>query len=102
MDALLKIAADAGLEVTTAEEALAEGNYEVAREALDRAADGLADLRARWAEMSPAERTVVGRVAAGVRQRLDATAARIPRRRVLSDAPVEVDPDQDRDPDEAA
>lgn len=99
MDELLKIAADAGVEVTTAEEALEEGAHQAARDALDRAGDALAELRQRWPEMSSAERAVVGKVAGTVRRRLDATAARVPARRVLSDTVAEVDPEQDVDPE---
>lgn len=99
MDELLKIAADAGVEVSSAEEAVEDGDHEVAREALDRAADGLAELRSRWPTMSPPERAVVGRVAGAVRGRLDAVAARVPRRRVVSDATPVLDPEQDVSPD---
>jgi hypothetical protein len=101
MDALLKIAADAGHEVSTAEEALDEGAHDTAREALDRAADALADLRERWPSMSAAERAIVGPAAKTVRDRLDAAAARIPRRQTLSEAPPEVDPEQEADPESA-
>ena len=101
MDALLKLAADAGLEVSAAEEALDEGAHQAARDALDRAADVLAELRRRWPEMSPAERAVVGRAAGAVRARLDAAAARVPRRTTLSEGAPEPAGDGDdgsRDP----
>jgi hypothetical protein len=102
MDTLLKLAADAGHEVTTAEEALQEGAHDSARDALDRAADLLSDLRARWPSMSAAERAIVGPAAKVVRDRLDAAQARIPRRRTLSEGAVEVDPEQESEPDAAA
>jgi len=99
MDELLKLSADAGVEVTAAETALEDEMPQAARDALDRADDLLAALRERWPAMSPAERTVIGNAAAAVRRRRDAVAARVPVRRVLSDAPAEVDPEQDQDPD---
>jgi hypothetical protein len=99
MDDLLKMAADAGHEISTAEEALDEGAHDTARDALDRAADRLADLRARWADMSPAQRAVVGPAAKAVRERLDLAAARVPARRTLSEAPAEVDPEQEAEPE---
>ena len=98
MDSLLKLAADAGHEVTTAEEALAEGAHDAARDALDRASDVLADLRGRWPSMSGAERAIVGPAAKTVRERLDAAAARVPRRRALSEGAAEVDPEQEAEP----
>jgi predicted NBD/HSP70 family sugar kinase len=99
MDDLLKLAADAGHEISTAEDALEEGAHDSAREALDRAADHLATLRGRWADMSAPQRAVVGPAAKAVRERLDAAAARIPARRTLSEAPAEVDPEQEAEPD---
>jgi hypothetical protein len=102
MDTLLKLAADAGHEVTTAEEALEEGAHDSARDALDRASDLLADLRGRWPSMSAAERAIVGPAAKAIRGRLDAAHARIPRRRTLSEGAAEVDPEQESEPDPAA
>jgi hypothetical protein len=102
MDDLLKLAADAGHDISTAEDAIEEGAYDTARDALDRAADLLTALRARWPEMSAPERAVVGPSAKAVRARLDAAAARIPARRTLSEAPVEIDPEQEAEPDEGA
>jgi hypothetical protein len=101
MDALLKLAADAGHEVSTAEEALDDGAPDAARDALDRAADALTELRGRWPSMSAPERAIVGPAAKAVRDRLDAAAARIPRRRTLSEAPAEVDPEQEAAPEGA-
>jgi hypothetical protein len=99
MDDLLKLAADAGHEISTAEEALAEDAHDAARDALDRASDRLADLRARWPDMSAAERAIVGPSAKAVRARLDAAAARVPARRTLSEGSVEVDPEEEAEPD---
>lgn len=101
MDALLKLTADAGHEVSTAEAAVEDDAHEAARDAIDRAADILADLRGRWPDMSSAERAIVGPAAKAVRERLDAVAARVPVRRTLSEGAAEVDPDQDRDPEAA-
>jgi hypothetical protein len=100
MEDLLKIAADAGHQVSRAEDALEESAHETAREALDTARDLLADLRGRWSSMSGAERAIIGPAAKAVRDRLDAAAARVPARRALSEAPPEVDPEQERAPDE--
>ncbi|MCW2993027.1 MAG: hypothetical protein JWQ18_522 [Conexibacter sp.] len=102
MDDLLKLAADAGHDISNAEDAIEEGAHGTARDALDRAADVLADLRARWPDMTAPERAVVGPSAKAVRERLDAAAARIPARQTLSQAPVEVDPEQEDSPEEAA
>jgi hypothetical protein len=100
MDDLLKLAADAGHDVSTAEDALEEGAHDSARDALDRAADRLAELRARWPDMSAPERAVVGASAKVVRERLDAAAARIPPRRTLSETRAEVDPEQEAAPED--
>jgi len=99
MDDLLKLAADAGHDISTAEDAIEEGAHDSARDALDRAADRLTELRARWPEMSAVERSVVGASAKVVRERLDAAATRIPARRTLSEAPVEIDPEQEAEPE---
>jgi hypothetical protein len=99
MDDLLKLAADAGHDISTAEDAIEEGAHDSARDALDRAADRLTELRARWPEMSGSERAVVGASAKVVRERLDAAAARIPARSTLSAAPVEIDPEQEAEPE---
>jgi hypothetical protein len=99
MDDLLKLAADAGHDISTAEDALEEGAHDSARDALDRAADRLSDLRDRWPEMSGAERAIVGPSAKAVRERLDAAAARVPARRTLSEGTAEVDPEEESEPD---
>ena len=59
----------------------------------------LADLRARWVDMSAAERAVVGPAAKAVRERLDAASARVPKRQTLSEAAAEVDPEQEAEPE---
>lgn len=101
MDALLKLAADAGVEVSAAEAALDEGAPGAARDALDRADDALAALRERWSEMSAVERTVIGEAAGAVRSRRDLLAARLPPVRSVTDGVAELDPEQERDPDDA-
>lgn len=100
MDALLKLAADAGVEVSAAETALEEGAAGEARDALDRADDALAELRERWSSMSPAERAVIGEAAGAVRARRDALAAKLPPVRTVTDGVAELDPEQERDPDD--
>jgi hypothetical protein len=98
MDDLLKLAADAGHDISTAEEAIEEGAHDSARDALDRAADRLADLRGRWPAMSGPERAIVGPSAKAVRERLDAAAARVPARRTLSEGTAEADPEEESEP----
>lgn len=100
MDALLKLAADAGVEVSAAETALEEGAAGTARDALDRADDALAALRERWPQMSAAERAVIGEAARVVRTRRDLLAARLPPVRTVTEADGEIDPEQESDPDE--
>lgn len=102
MDALLKLTADAGVEVSAAEAALDDGAAGAARDALDRADDALAVLRERWAGMSAAERAVIGEAAGAVRTRRDQLAARLPPIQTVTDGVAELDPEQERDPDEAA
>jgi hypothetical protein len=102
MDAFLKLAADAGVEVSAAEAALEAGEAGEAREALDRADDALAALRERWSAMSAAERAVIGEAAAAVRARRDAIAAQLPAVRTVSEGVAELDPEQERDPDAPA
>ncbi len=100
MDALLKLAADAGVEVSAAEAALDEGDAGTARDALDRADDALTALRERWPAMSAAERAVIGEAAGAVRARRDLVVRRLPRVGTVSDGVAELDPEQERDPDE--
>jgi len=102
MDALLKLAADADVEVSAAEAALDEGAAGTARDALDRADDALALLRDRWGSMSAAERAVIGEAAGAVRARRDQLAARLPAIQTVTDGVAELDPEQERDPDETA
>src|ERR687887_2230395 len=94
----LKVLAEASLAVDRAETAAGDGAFTAAREAVDEAERELAVLRARWAGMSSAERTLVGRAAAPIRRRLDALSRRMPRASALSDAAPEEDPEQERDP----
>lgn len=101
MDVHLKLLADASLEVTAAEEAVAEAAFQSARDRADAAAGALSALRAAWPAMGAAERAVVGPAAAGVRGRLDAVARGIPRASALSEGPAEVDPEQELEPDAA-
>jgi len=98
MDAHLKVLAEVSLAVERAEVAAGEGAFTAARDELDEAERGLQVLRERWAEMVPAERAIVGRAAAPVKQRLDALARRLPRPSALSQAAPEADPEQEQDP----
>ena len=99
MNAELKLLAGASLDVSAAEDAVAEGATLLARERLDSAASILADLRTAWPEMGPAARAVVGPAARDVRERLDALSARMPKVSALSVGTAVVDPEQDQDPD---
>jgi hypothetical protein len=101
MDAYLKLAADAGVEVSAAEAAFEQGAAGEAREALDRADDALAALRERWTSMSAGERAVIGGVAGAVRARRDLLAARLPPVRTVTDGVAELDPEQEREPEDA-
>lgn len=89
MDAHLKALADISLALGAAEEYLDEASHLNARDRLDAAAEGLAALRAQWPEMSPAERTVVGRTATPLRDRLDAGRARLPKLTALTEVAPE-------------
>jgi hypothetical protein len=102
VDADLKLLAEVSLAVGRAEVAAGEGGFTGAREALDEAEAGLQELRERWPAMGGAERALVGRAAAPVRQRLDAVARRLPRPSALSEGAPEHDPEQDQDPAAAA
>jgi hypothetical protein len=102
VDAHLKLLAEVSLAVERAEAAAGEGGFTGAREALDEAEEGLQALRERWPEMGAAERTVVGRAAAPVKQRLDRIAHNLPKPSALSQAAPEHDPEQDEDPAAAA
>jgi hypothetical protein len=102
MDAELKLLADTGLLVTEAEEALDAGDPGPARDALQRAGEGLAELRSRWPGLPASQRAVVGAAAGPVRARLDAALARLPKRVALSEGRPEPDPEEDVDPAAAA
>lgn len=79
MDGHLKALADVSLAVSAAEAFLDDAAHLNARDELDRAAEGLAALRAQWPDMAASERTVVGATAAPLRDRLDAARARLPK-----------------------
>lgn len=98
MDELLKRVADASLAVGTAEEALEAGEQQAARDAIDEADALLAELRSRWPSMSSAERTLVGRTASPLRERLEAARRRVAPLRAVSDGAPEDDPEQDEPP----
>jgi hypothetical protein len=98
VDAHLKLLAEVSLAVERAQTAAGEGAFIGAREALGEAEAGLQVLRERWPEMVAAERTLVGRAAAPVKERLDAVARRLPRPSALSEAAPEHDPEQEQDP----
>jgi hypothetical protein len=98
VDAHLKLLAEVSLAVERAEAAAGEGGFTSAREALDQAESGLQVLRERWPEMAAAERALVGRAAAPVKQRLDAVAHRLPRPSAPSQVAVEHDHEEEQDP----
>lgn len=89
MDAHLKALADISMALGAAEEFLEESAHLNARDQLDVAAEGLAQLRAVWPEMTPTERTLVGRTAAPLRDRLDAARARLPKLSALTEVAPE-------------
>ena len=97
-DELMKRLADAGLEIGRAEAMLAEGAATAAVEHLDAADAALADLRARWPELSAFERRWLGAAARPAREQVDALRARIPRHAALSVGAPERDPEEDEDP----
>jgi hypothetical protein len=101
VDEHLKVLAEAGLDVTAAEEALDAGDPGPARDPLARAEDTLADLRTRWAGMSASERAIVGPTAADLRRRVEAALARLPKRAALGEGQAEHDAEQDLDPEAA-
>ena len=102
MDRHLKLLAEVGLAATAAEDAAGEGEVGQAGAALDRAGAVLAELRAAWPAMSPAERAIVGPAATALRGRIDRARVRLPRRRALSEGAPERDPDEEIDPARAA
>lgn len=101
VDAHLKQLAEVSLQVGAAEEATAEESWHAASDALDRAGEALAAVRSSWPQMSEAERGIVGATAAPLRARLDAVRLRVPRLAAVSEGAVEVDPEQDAEPDAA-
>ncbi len=98
MDAHLKLLAEAGLAAGAAEEAIEESAFGAARDLLDVAEAHLATLRTLWPEMSASERSIVGKAAKPVADRVGATARRIPKRAALSEGAPELDPDEDLEP----
>lgn len=98
MDEHLKTLAEAGLSVDAAEEALGEGAHHTAAEHLDTADAHLTVLREAWTEMGHAERTIVGRTAKPLAERLAAARRRLPKLSALSVGAPEVDPDEDVEP----
>jgi hypothetical protein len=98
VDEHLKLLAEAGLALSDAEESIQADERGGAADALDRADEHLAVLRERWAGMRPAERAIVGRAAAPLKQRLDRGRAQVKPRAALSQGPPERDPEQDVDP----
>lgn len=101
MDAHLKALADVSLALGRAEAYLDEHANLNAREELDRAAEGLAALRGQWPQMGASERTVVGRTAAPLRDRLDAARARLPKITALSEAAPEPGDGEEQEDDGA-
>ena len=79
VDAHLKLLAEVSLAVERAEAAAGEGGFTGAREALDEAEAGLQACASGGPRWAAAERALVGRAAAPVRQRLDAVARGLPR-----------------------
>jgi hypothetical protein len=98
MDSHLKLLADTSLHAEIAERELGEGAASAARDELEAADAGLAELRSRWPGMSAAERRIVGRTAASLRERLDVLRARVPRPVALSEGAPEHDPEEETDP----
>lgn len=79
MDALLKRLADVSIALSAAEEALEESANTTAREHLDVADEGLAELREQWPQMDAPTRNIVGGAAGPLRERADAARKRLPR-----------------------
>ena len=98
MDDVLKQLAAVALALGEAEAALETDEAELAREKVFEAGEGLAVLRSRWSELDARQRAVLGAAAQPVRERLDAVAARVPKRVALSVGAAESDPEQDADP----
>lgn len=98
MDTHLKLLAEASLQVTAAEEAIAETAYEQARESLEGAEAQLAQLREGWPQMSAAERTIIAGTATPLKARIDAAAKLIPKRVALTEVVMEADPEQEIEP----
>src|SRR3954452_21964167 len=98
VDAHLKLLAEVSLAVERAETAAGEGGFTGAREALDEAEAGLQALGEGWPEMGSAERALVGRAAAPVKQRVSAVAHRLPRPSAVTHAAPDHEPEVEQDP----
>lgn len=95
---VLKTLADASLDATEAEEAVAETAHHTASEALDRVDLALEALRAAWPDLTAAERAVVGPSAKALKERSAATRRRVPKLSALSVGTAEADPEEDEPP----
>ncbi|HWT95748.1 MAG TPA: hypothetical protein VN238_22300 [Solirubrobacteraceae bacterium] len=103
MDAALRTLADAGLALDAAAEALDVQPQEVgvAEERLAEVDEALQTLRDRWPELPGPARKVVGPAGKELRERREALAKRLPKRRALSEGTPEApDPEEDQAPDE--
>jgi hypothetical protein len=101
VDAALRTLADAGLALDAAEEALAAGEPSTAEAHLDAVEAALEQVRSAWPSLPAPARAVVGPAGREIRDRRDALARRLPRRRALSEAsPADADPEQDTPPEE--
>ena len=98
MSSHLKTLADTSLDTEAVEAAVAEGAWQTATDALDRAELALEDLRSAWPDLNPAERAVVGPSAAELKRRLADARKRIPKLTALSVGTVERDPDEEQEP----
>ena len=103
MDAALRTLADAGLALDAAAEALDAQEASVAEERIAEVDDALATLRERWPELPGPARKVVGPAGKDLKERRDALAKRLPKRRALSEGtPEKPDPEEDEAPEEGA
>ena len=80
MDTHLKLLAEASLQVTAAEEAIAETAYEQARESLEGA------------------EAIIAGTATPLKARIDAATKLIPKRVALTEVAMEADPEQEIEP----
>lgn len=100
MDAALRTLADAGLALDAAAEALDAQEPTVAEDRLAEVDDALQALRDGWSDLAPPARKVVGPAGKDLRERRDALAKRLPKRRALSEGTPEApDPEEEQAPD---